>query len=114
MNQQLCLALAAGRRSNCPPPPQPDNTEDIGQKRDYFNGEKIQMKCKTGFKLNGPTSVLCQNDKWTSPPQCVSKYFLQTLNNTSFSLKNVGISATSCRVEHLKKKVGKLNLNLQP
>ncbi|XP_040215762.1 coagulation factor XIII B chain-like isoform X2 [Rana temporaria] len=67
----LPVCEAAGRTSKCPPPPQPANTEDIGQKWDYFNGEKIQMKCKTGFKLHGPTSVLCQNDKWTSPPQCV-------------------------------------------
>ncbi|KAM5148106.1 coagulation factor XIII B chain-like [Mantella aurantiaca] len=67
----LPMCQSAGGRSKCPPPPQPANTEDIEQKWDYFNGDKIQMKCKTDFKLHGPSSVLCQNGKWTSPPQCV-------------------------------------------
>lgn len=67
----VCEVSGAARRSKCPPPPQPANTEDIEQKRDYFNGDKIQMICKTGFKPHGPTSVICQNAKWTSPPQCV-------------------------------------------
>ncbi|CAI9590158.1 unnamed protein product [Staurois parvus] len=67
----LPVCEVADKSSKCPSPPQPANTEDIEQKWDYFDGDKIQVKCKTGFKLHGPTSVVCQNDKWTSPPQCV-------------------------------------------
>ncbi|XP_018424489.1 PREDICTED: coagulation factor XIII B chain-like [Nanorana parkeri] len=67
----VCEVSVAARMSKCPPPPQPANTEAIEQKWDYYDGDKIQMKCKTGFKLHDPTSVICQNGKWTSPPQCV-------------------------------------------
>ncbi|XP_072276196.1 coagulation factor XIII B chain-like isoform X1 [Pyxicephalus adspersus] len=68
---QLPVCEATGIKSRCLPPPQPDNTENIEQKQDYFNGDKIQIKCKTGFKMYGSSSVLCQNGKWTAPPQCV-------------------------------------------
>ncbi|XP_075038726.1 coagulation factor XIII B chain-like isoform X3 [Mixophyes fleayi] len=60
-----------GKKSKCPPPPQLLNVDYIKHIGDYFNGDKIQMKCRAGFKRYGPESIFCKNGQWTSPPQCV-------------------------------------------
>ncbi|XP_075688365.1 coagulation factor XIII B chain-like [Rhinoderma darwinii] len=62
---------AFDERDKCPPSPQPMNIQVIKLKSDYFNGDKVVMKCKPGFQLNGAESIMCKNGQWTSPPQCI-------------------------------------------
>ncbi|XP_075473068.1 complement factor H-like isoform X14 [Ascaphus truei] len=59
------------RRPQCPPPPRPINTQESIPKNGYYNGDTVEIKCKAGYKLHGSGTVLCDNGKWESSPQCV-------------------------------------------
>ncbi|XP_069825088.1 coagulation factor XIII B chain-like [Dendropsophus ebraccatus] len=67
----LPTCQASGKRTKCPPPPQPKNIQEMKVKSDYFSGDKEVIKCKPGFQLYGAQTITCKNGQWTSPPQCV-------------------------------------------
>ncbi|XP_053326364.1 complement factor H-related protein 1-like isoform X2 [Spea bombifrons] len=65
------LPICEDKKDQCPPVPQPNNTEKSPFKQSYSRGDKVQIKCLPNFRLHGPEWVFCKDGRWTSPPQCV-------------------------------------------
>uniref|UniRef100_A0A674IZJ5 Sushi domain-containing protein n=1 Tax=Terrapene triunguis TaxID=2587831 RepID=A0A674IZJ5_9SAUR len=75
----------------CTPPPQLPGASKITEKRSYETGEKIAFTCLENFKLHGVKEIMCEGEKWQSPPHCVEKSCLQPYpieNGEILSLEN--------------------------
>ncbi|XP_062991124.1 complement factor H [Elgaria multicarinata webbii] len=55
----------------CPLPPQLPNAVTIAELKNYENGEEISFRCKAHFLLKGPQTILCEDGRWQTPPECI-------------------------------------------
>ncbi|EPY76298.1 hypothetical protein CB1_001441011 [Camelus ferus] len=59
------------RRSRCPPPPLPANSNVQTHSATYRHGAAVRLSCELHFEMQGPEEMRCENGKWTEPPKCV-------------------------------------------
>ncbi|XP_006191145.2 coagulation factor XIII B chain [Camelus dromedarius] len=63
--------VCEGRRSRCPPPPLPANSNVQTHSATYRHGAAVRLSCELHFEMQGPEEMRCENGKWTEPPKCV-------------------------------------------
>ncbi|XP_033872188.3 coagulation factor XIII B chain-like isoform X1 [Acipenser ruthenus] len=59
----------------CDVPPQVKDGVVIAGIKKYYTGDEVEYKCRNAFIIEGPSKVVCENGKWTTPPVCVLAIF---------------------------------------
>ncbi|KAB1258729.1 Coagulation factor XIII B chain [Camelus dromedarius] len=96
--------VCEGRRSRCPPPPLPANSNVQTHSATYRHGAAVRLSCELHFEMQGPEEMRCENGKWTEPPKCVGQQHLKSAFPKMKSVEPCTVNVDDMRRSNLEMK----------
>ncbi|XP_012582415.1 PREDICTED: complement factor H [Condylura cristata] len=66
-------------KGKCGAPPPINNGDTISPpSQAYASGTSVEYRCKSYYKIEGSTNVICHNGQWSKPPECLAPCVVST------------------------------------